>query len=120
MHHPHAVAMARTLRALTTRPLTRGALVTGVLGLFGLAHAEEVGAGKSNKCNPDCKECQFCQKGNCKKNNHGKKSCKPGKCKNLTNGTLCTKPSGGVCQAGLCACTGGLTNCAGTCRSLQT
>src|SRR5688500_5140324 len=108
-------ALTRSLSAAGTR---RHALLTalgGALGAFGLA---EVRAAKSGKCKPKCGECEKCKKGTCNKKN-GKKRCKKGKCQPKAAGTPCTLPSGGTCEQGTCACTGGSANCGAVCRQVK-
>lgn len=98
------------------RRRTLGVLVGAVVGFLMGAGTE---AATSNTCKPACNECQFCQKGTCRKK-HGKKTCRSGKCKPYPSGHHCNSPHGGICRSGTCGCSGELTNCAGTCRNLKT
>ena len=85
----HFDSLARSLTAAGSRRRALALALSGALGLFGLAHADDAAAG--GKCKPQCKECKKCKKGK-----HGKK----GKCKPTPNGTAC---SVGSCQNGSCA-----------------
>ena len=96
-------SLVRSLTTVGFRRRTLATVVTGAIGLLGLAGADDVAAGKSGKCKPKCGECQTCDKGKCNKKN-GKKRCKKGKCKAKGNGTGC---STGTCQSGSCVASGG-------------
>jgi hypothetical protein len=94
-------ALARSLTAAGSRRRALTAVLTGGLGLLGLAQLDDAGAAKSGKCKPVCSECKKCKKGDCEKKN-GKKVCKKGKCRPKSAGTPCTAFPGGACQNGTC------------------
>jgi hypothetical protein len=81
-------------------------MLAAALGALGLAGAEDADAAKSGRCKKTCNQCEFCQKGKCKKK-HGKKRCKKGKCKPVERGTPCGDEDCGCTQTieghGFCA-----------------
>jgi hypothetical protein len=101
--------MAKVLGALTTRRLTVGALLGGVLGFPAVAD----GATKrsSRRCKPECGECQKCKKGKCHRTRSGKKRCSKGKCKPKDDGIDCGTCR--ECQGGTCVNKPELTPCVG-------
>ena len=105
-------SLTRSLFAARSRRQTLGIVLGGAVVALGVTHADDATAG--GKCKPTCDECETCDKGKCKKKN-GKKVCKKGTCKPKVAGSPCTVPSGGSCQNGACACTGGLITCGGVC-----
>ena len=72
---------------------------SALAALLGLRALAEVSAATSGKCQPQCGECERCDRGKCRKRKHGKKRCKRGRCKPLADGSPC---AGGTCQAGSC------------------
>lgn len=85
--------LTRAWVAETSRRRTLAGVLAGVMGALGLAGPDDAGAAKSGKCKQKCGQCNFCEKGKCKKKN-GKKRCKKGECKPVEGGTPCTGGNG--------------------------
>ena len=88
MDGPRFDTLTRSLTVAGTRRRALALVLSGAVGIVGLAHADDAAAG--GKCKPKCGECKKCKKG---------KNGKKGKCKPKANGTTC---SVGSCQGGRC------------------
>jgi hypothetical protein len=126
-------ALTRTLTAASSRRRAIAAVLSGSLGLLGLAHPDDATAARSGKCKPKCGACEKCRRGDCDKKN-GKKVCKRGKCKPKPTGTPCgtgktcqsgtcrlscpVPCAGGDCSSGACVCPGGTERCGDACLPL--
>lgn len=90
-------ALTKSWIAEASRRRTLAGVVAAALGALGISRAENVAAAKSGKCKKKCNQCEFCQKGTCKKKN-GKKRCKKGKCKPAEGRTPCNGDDTCMCD----------------------
>jgi hypothetical protein len=92
-------ALSRSLAARGSRRRALASVLSGALGVLGLAEADEATAANSGKCRRKPGECERCDRGKCTRKN-GEKSCKRGKIKPKAAGTPCSL---GTCQSGACS-----------------
>ena len=117
METTRLASLAKVVGTWTNRRSALSFLTALGLGGLDLSAAD---AARSGKCKPKCGKCERCDRGDCHKNDKGKKVCQKGKCKPRAFGTACNKPSGGICQNSSCICASGFTNCSDVCRNLKT
>ena len=91
-------ALSRSLASVGSRRRALVTVLSGALGVLGLAEADEATAANSGKCRRKPGECERCDRGKCQHKN-GNKSCKAGKIKPKAAGTPCSL---GTCQSGAC------------------
>jgi hypothetical protein len=122
-------ALARALFFVGPRRRAIAVVLSGGLGLLGLAQPDDAAAARSGRCKPKCAPCEKCQRGDCKRKD-GKRRCSRGKCKprkdliDCPAGTVRNLATCGCCQvAGKTCPFDGVNNCCsglcpgGTCES---